>query len=443
MTASAPPPPPGAYAYDEDDGPIIRQLAREIRAAIAQLEDAEGEPLSPARIRQLITQHLEQYERRARTTTNTPRLVDPAAAEHALVDELFGAGPLQRFLDDASVEELSFTGPHFGWLWFTDGRKERVQGIVFEDDDELVAVIRRLLVDSSNRRLDWASPIVNASIAGGHRLNAVHRSTSKLGGTSLTIRKFPRLFRHMDELVQRDMVSVRAGRFLLAGVAARANLLISGGLGMGKTTLMNVLLCSIPGNGRVVLCEDEHELSAAEVLPDAVVLEGRPANLEGVGEIPLRVLVSNALRMRADRICVGEVRGDEAAELLEAMSVGADGSISTIHGSDPHEALMRLARHALSGKPNLTLEHILGEIASCVQIVVQLAQAGELRYVSSIVETSGTEGGKIRLEELWRRSSPEEPLRWTGIRPRLLDRIARRRVPYTFDEVFEPEAEVQ
>ncbi len=438
MTVSVPPS-PGAYAYEEDDGPLVRQLAREIRAAIAKLEDAEGEPLGPARIRQLIAQHLEQHERRARTTTNTPRLADPAAAEQALAAELFGAGPLQRFLDDPSVEEVSFTGPHFGWVWLTDGRKERIQGIVFSDDDELVGVIRRLLGESSNRRLDWGSPIVNASIAGGHRLNAVLRGTSKLGGTSLTIRKFPRLFRHMQELCERDMLSTHAGRFLLAAVAARVNILISGGLGMGKTTLMNVLLCGIPGNGRVVLCEDEHELSAAEVLPDAVVLEGRPANLEGVGQIPLRVLVSNALRMRAERICVGEVRGDEAAQLIEAMSVGADGSISTIHGSDPHEALMRLARHALSGKPNLTLEHVLGEIASCVQIVVQLAREGDLRYVSSIAETSGTEGGTIRLEELWRRDGADEPLRWTGIRPRLLDRIARRRVPYTFDEVLEAE----
>jgi pilus assembly protein CpaF len=438
MTVAAPPPNGSyAFAFDEDDAPIIRQLAREIRASIAQLENAEGEPLSAARIRELIAHSLEQHERRARTTTNTPRLVDQAAARAALEAEMFGAGPLQPFLDNPLVEEVAFTGPHFGWVWLTDGRKERVQQTVFETDDELVAVIRRLLADASNRRLDWSSPIVNAAIAGGHRLNAALRGTSKLGGTALTIRKFPRLFRHMDELVERDMLSDRAGRFLLASVAAYANILIAGGLGKGKTTLANVLLCSIPGNGRVVICEDEHELSAAEVLPDAVVLEARPPNLEGVGAIPLRALVNNALRMRAERICVGEVRGPEAIELIEAMTVGADGSISTIHGSTPHEALMRLGRHALRAEPNLTPSHVATEIASCVQIVVQLARQDDLRYVSSICETDGTEDGVIRLEELWRRESADKPLRWTGIRPRLLDQIASHHVPYTFDETLE------
>ncbi|MBV9598790.1 MAG: CpaF family protein [Chloroflexi bacterium] len=439
---STTPPPNGGYAYafDEDDAPILRQLAREIRTTIAQLEDAEAEPLGPTRLRQLIAQALEQHERRARTTTNIPRLVDAPAAAAALEAELFGAGPLQQFLDDPTIEEFSFTGPHFGWVWRTDGRKERIQQVVFDSDDELVAVIRRLLADAPNRRLDWSSPMVNAAIANGHRLNAALRGTSKLGGTSLTIRKFPRLFRHMDELVERDMLSARAGRFLLASVAAYTNILIAGGLGMGKTTLANVLLCSIPGNGRVVICEEEHELSAAGVLPDAVVLEARPPNLEGVGAIPLRALVTNALRMRAERLCVGEVRGPEALELVEAMTVGADGSISTIHGSTPHEALMRLGRHALRAEPNLTPELVAGEIASCVHLVVQLAREGDLRYVSSICETAGTEDGVIRLEELWRRERADQPLRWMGIRPRLLERIARWRVPYTFDEVLEREA---
>jgi pilus assembly protein CpaF len=270
--------------------------------------------------------------------------------------------------------------------------------------------------------------MVDATLKDGSRLHAVlgiaFGGPSRVG-TVLTIRKFPERLREMADLVERDLLHWPAARYLLGCVAASCNVLIAGGFGSGKTTLANVLLASIPGIGRVVAIEDPHELSAVESLPDGIVLECRPENTEGVGKITQRDLVKNALRMRPERICVGEIRGPEAFEVIQAMASGASGSLTTIHAESPREALQKLGMHLLAAEPNVTQELIAQWIAQSLHVVVTLAlhKPSGRRVVMHISEIAGQEGSTVRLEELWVRQSFESPLVWTGAGSRLVDRF--------------------
>jgi pilus assembly protein CpaF len=424
---------PGGDA-DEDDTPIIRELRRQVRERLAE-DDANSlvfeEVQNEARVRLVVHEVVEGYQRRALSSTNMPRLVDAETAERELISDVLGYGPLQRFMDDPKVEEIGVVGAERAWRWFVDGRKELIQEQLFESDEEIVELVRRI-IRRLGRRFDVSSPMVDAALPNGERLNAVLGGISLLG-TAVTIRKFPHRYRHLSEIVRTRAMSSQCASFLLAAVASRANILISGGMGSGKTTLMDVLLCDgITSHlERVVIISETHDLSAEQVLPDCVVLQTRPANADGQGGVSQRDLFRTSLRMRASRICVAECRGAEAWEMLRAFASGHPGGLCTIHAETPRQALSTLALYAAEAETNLT-PHLVAEwIANSLHLIVQLGYdpvAGQ-RYVESIAEVDGLEGTTLRLQELWRRERSGKVV-WAGRRPKLMERFEEKGIGY-------------
>jgi pilus assembly protein CpaF len=420
--------------FDEDDTQIIRDLRRQLRERLAEddadsvaFDDAQNE----ARVHLVVHEVVDGYQRRALSSTNIPRLLDPVTAERELVSDVLGFGPLQRFMDDPEIEEIGVVGVERTWVWYVDGRKELIQEPLFDYDEEIVDLVRRT-IRRLGRRFDLSSTMVDAALPNGERLNAVLGGIALLG-TTVTIRKFPHRYRHISEIVETGAMTAQCANFLLAAVASRANILISGGMGTGKTTLMDVLLCDgITSHlERVVIISETHDLSAEQVLPDCVVLQSRPENADGQGAVTLRQLFRTSLRMRATRICVAECRGAEAWEMLRAFASGHPGGLCTIHSETPRGALSTLALYAAEAETNLT-PHLVAEwIANSLHLIVQLGfdpAAGE-RYVESIAEVDGLEGTTLRLQELWRRD-PSGKVVWTGRRPKLLERFEQKGVAY-------------
>jgi pilus assembly protein CpaF len=420
---------------DEDDSPIIRELRKQLRERLAEddansgvsLDDAQND----ARVHLVVHEVVDGYQRRALSSTNIPRLLDPATAERELVSDVLGYGPLQRFMDDPEIEEIGVVGVERTWVWYVDGRKELIQEPLFDYDEEIVDLVRRI-IRRLGRRFDLSSTMVDAALPNGERLNAVLGGIALLG-TTVTIRKFPHRYRHISEIVETGAMTSQCANFLLAAVASRANILISGGMGTGKTTLMDVLLCDgITSHlERVVIISETHDLSAEQVLPDAVVLQSRPANADGQGAVTLRELFRTSLRMRATRICVAECRGAEAWEMLRAFASGHPGGLCTIHSETPRGALSTLALYAAEAETNLTPQLVAEWIANSLHLIVQLgfdAAAGE-RYVETIAEVEGLEGTTLRLQELWRRGASGNVV-WTGRRPKLLERFEQKGVAY-------------
>jgi len=426
---------------DEDDRPIIRRLRKEIRERLAALDAENGPTLeseNEARSTLIVRDVVDTYQRRALSTTNTPRLARPGAAEKELLADLLGAGVLEMFMDNRNIEEIGVVGPERTWVWFTDGRKELIQEALFESDDEIVELVRRI-IRRLGRRFDISSPIVDAALPNGARLNATLNGISLLG-TAVTIRKFPRRYRHISEIVQTRALTWSCARLLLAAVAAKANILLSGGMGSGKSTLMDVLLCEGVTSHleRVIIISETHDLSAEQVLPDCVVLQARPGNADGHGKVSQRDLFRASLRMRASRICVAECRGSEAWEMLRAFASGHPGGLCTIHAETPRQALATLALYAAEAENNLTPQLVAEWVANSLNLVVQLAYdpyAGQ-RFVQSVAEIDGLEGTTPRLQELWRREGSR--LVWTGRRPHLLDTFREMGIAYTLPT--DPEA---
>jgi pilus assembly protein CpaF len=412
---------------DETDRAVLRELRQRIADAVARLNDGQA-VIDEATLRETIHDQVQAYQRWARQE-NGPRLNDPAVAEHELLRERIGAGPLQRYLDHPLVQEIGVVGPDRAYLWLVDGSKHLVPEILFRRDEEIGELVRRL-VAPSGRRLDAESPIVESMlpeslVRNGARLSAIGPELSP-NGTVVTIRKFPRRFRHAEDLVERDMLSWGLASYLIGCVEARANILISGPMHSGKSTLLDVLLCSMSSSDeRVVLIEDPHELSADQVLPDAIALEARTPNASNQGAISQRRLLKASFRHRADRIVVGEILGDEAWDMLQAMASGHPGSLATIHAETPRLALKRLALWALMALPGVTESYIADWIASTIDIVVQLNyhRPTGLHYVSSVAEIDGREDEVPRLQELWCRPGHDQRLRWKGRHSKLEERF--------------------
>jgi pilus assembly protein CpaF len=334
------------------------------------------------------------------------------------------------------------SGPDRVWLWTIDGQKMLVQEQLFDNDEEVVELVRRL-IRRLQRQFNIASPIVDAALPSGARLNAVLSGTSLLG-TTVTIRKFPRRYRHLAEIVRTGALSWPCAKFLLACVEARANILIAGGMGTGKSTLMDVLLCDGVASPleRIVLIAETHDLSAEQVLPDCVVLQARPPNADQQGEIKQSELFRTSLRMRATRVCVEEVRGPEAWQMLRAFASGHPGGLCTIHAETPRQALATLGLYAAEAENNLTPQHVAEWIANSLHLIVQLgfdASRQGQRTIESVAEIDGLEGSTPRLQEIWRRESNGE-LTWTGVVPKLTQRFAQYNVAYAFPAFAEAEA---
>jgi pilus assembly protein CpaF len=368
----------------------LERLAISLRERLVA-EAGESDADMPARIRAMV-------EREA-------GLLDPEQRE-ALVarvaERSFGLGPLEPLLRDPAVDEVMVNGPHAVFV----ERAGRVEpaAVRFGSEAELRHVIERILAPLG-RRVDEASPLADARLPDGSRVNVIIPPLS-LEGPILTVRRFRRRGFTARELVEQGTLTEALRAFLAGAVRGRVNLLISGGTGSGKTTTLNALSASIPPGERIVTIEDAAELRLQQ--PHVVRLEARPANLEGRGEVPIRALVRNALRMRPDRIVVGEVRGAEALDMLSAMTTGHDGSLSTIHAGSPEEALRRLETLALMADVALPLVAVREQVAGAIDLVVHQARGhdGERRVVevAEVVRLAG--GPATRQLYTWRDDRP-------------------------------------
>jgi len=322
-----------------------------------------------------------------------PQEMDRDALIGELADEALGLGPLERFLSDGTITEIMVVDPNT--IYIEQGGKILLSQARFTDDERVRAVIERI-VTPLGRRIDESSPLVDARLKDGSRVNAVIRPIA-LRGACITIRKFSKVPLTLDKLVTYGSITERMGRFLTRCVHAKKNIVISGGTGSGKTTLLNVLSGAIPADERIVTIEDAAELQLKQ--PHVVSMETRPANLEGRGEYTIRDLVKNALRMRPDRIVVGECRGGEALDMLQAMNTGHDGSLTTTHANSPPEAISRLETLVLMAGVDLPLRAIRDQISSAVHVIVQQSRLSDgSRKVTAISEVTGIDSDTTEIE---------------------------------------------
>jgi pilus assembly protein CpaF len=343
-----------------------------------------------------------------------------------VLDEIFGLGPLQPLMEDPTIADILVNT--FDRVYVERNGRLELTNVKFQNDRHLLQVIDRI-VSSVGRRIDDTSPMVDARLMDGSRVNAIVPPLA-IDGPHLSIRKFNDDGLSADDLVRMGSFTEPMLRFLEGVVRARMNVLISGGTGAGKTTLLNVLSGFIPETERVVTVEDSAELRLRQ--PHVVRLETRMANVEGVGAIPQRMLVVNALRMRPDRIVVGEVRSSEAVDMLQAMNTGHDGSLTTLHANTPRDALSRLETMVAMAELGLPERAVRAQIASAIDIVVQVSRLSDgTRRVKQISEIVGMEGDVITMQDIFTfdQTGVESDgrvigrLRPTGIRPRCMDRL--------------------
>jgi len=340
--------------------------------------------------------------------------------------ELFGLGPLEPLLADPTISDI-LVNSHKK-IYIERRGKIEATNVTFKDDEHLMRVIERI-VSSVGRRIDESSPMVDARLQDGSRVNAIIPPLA-IDGPVLSIRRFGAEPLRMSALVQNNALTKDIADMLEMCVNARLNVLISGGTGAGKTTLLNALSAYIPENERIVTIEDSAELQLQQ--PHVVRLETRPPNVEGRGEVSQRDLVRNALRMRPDRIVIGEVRGGEAIDMLQAMNTGHDGSLTTVHANTPRDALSRLETMIQMTGMRLSDRAMRQQVASALNLVVQVARLSDgSRRVTSISEITGMEGETITMQEIfmYERTGIDAQgqvigrFRPTGIRPRFAERL--------------------
>ena len=312
-------------------------------------------------------------------------------------DEVLGFGPIQRLLDEDEVSEVMVNGPKRVYV----ERKGKVtrSDVVFDDDAHVMRIINKIIAPMG-RRVDPDSPTVDARLPDGSRVNAVIPPVA-LDGPSITIRKFGRGKLTIEQLIEYKSITAQMAEFLRACVVARLNIVISGGTGSGKTTLLNVLSSFIPEEDRIITIEDAAELRLDQ---DHVVrLETKPANLDGKGLVTTRDLVRNSLRMRPERIVVGECRGGETLDMLQAMNTGHDGSLTTLHANTPRDALSRLETMTMMSGMELPLRVIREQIASAIDLIVQQSRMRDgTRKVTAITEVAGMEGETVILTDIFK-----------------------------------------
>ncbi|MBM7454239.1 pilus assembly protein CpaF [Oceanisphaera litoralis] len=346
-----------------------------------------------------------------------------------LLDEILGHGPLEPLLADPGIADIMVNGAKSIYVE-RRGRIERVP-LTFTDDDHLMGVIERI-VSSVGRRIDELSPMVDARLKDGSRVNAIIPPLA-LNGPVLSIRRFTVEKLAVDTLIDFGTITSPIAQVMEAVVKGKLNILISGGTGTGKTTFLNILSGFIPANQRIITVEDSAELQLQQ--PHVVQLESRPANIEGRGEVAMRDLVKNTLRMRPDRIVVGEVRGAEAFDMLTAMNTGHEGSLTTIHANTPRDALGRLENMVSMTGFDMPVKNIRAQVASALDLIIQLErQEDGKRRMVSMQEVHGMEGDTITMSEIFtfeRTGIDAEGKvlgrhRPTGVMPNFYDRLAQR-----------------
>jgi pilus assembly protein CpaF len=394
----------------------------------ATLSDTELEGLVHQRLRELLDEE-----------------EGPLAAQEKLLivrqigDSVLGLGPLEPFVRDPEVTEIMVN--NWDTIYVERAGKLYWTGTKFHDEQQLRRTIDKI-VGKVGRRVDEASPYVDARLPDGSRVNAVIPPLS-IDGPALTIRKFAADPYQADDLIEFGTMTSPVAQFLEACVRGRINILVAGGTGAGKTTTLNVISSFIPDDERILTIEDAAELKLQQ--PHCIRLESRPPNIEGKGQITIRDLVRNSLRMRPDRIVVGEVRGAEALDMLQAMNTGHDGSISTIHCNSPRDALSRLETITMMAGMELSNKAIREQIASAIQLIVyqQRLKDGTRRF-THVTEVAGMEGEVITLQDIFLfdfSSGIDDEgrfrgrLKSTGLRPKFLDKLAERGV-YVEPELF-------
>jgi pilus assembly protein CpaF len=339
--------------------------------------------------------------------------------------EILGFGPLQPLLEDDTITEIMVNGPKNVYVE-RKGKLHRVP-VTFENNDHVMRIIDRI-VAPLGRRIDESSPYVDARLQDGSRVNAVIPPISLVGPT-LTIRKFSKNPITVEQLIQFGSITAEAVQFLKACVEARLNILISGGTGSGKTTLLNVMSSFIPGDERIITIENAAELQLRQ--EHVVTLESRPPNIEGRGEITIRDLVINSLRMRPERIIVGECRGGETLDMLQAMNTGHDGSMTTAHANSPRDAISRVETMCLMAGMDLPVRAIREQVSSAIDLICQQERMRDgTRKVTCITEVSGMEGDVITMTDIFvfEQTGMENGkivgrLRPTGLRPKFMEKI--------------------
>jgi pilus assembly protein CpaF len=393
----------GARLYDDamSDGDLRRLVDSRLR----ELLEAEEVPLSIQEKAQIIQQ---------------------------IGDSILGLGPIEPFIRDPEITEIMVNG-HRAVYIERAGKIHRTE-VEFKSEEDLRRAIDKI-VGRVGRRIDDASPYVDARLADGSRVNAIIPPVA-IRGSALTVRKFAADPFTAKDLVDFGTMTPEVVRFLDACVRGRLNILVSGGTGAGKTTLLNVLSAFLPEDERIITIEDSAELRLQQ--PHIVSLEYRPPNIEGEGEITIRDLVRNALRMRPDRIVVGEVRGGETLDMLQAMNTGHDGSISTIHANSPRDVLSRLETLALMAGMDLTVRALREQVAAAIDLIVHVSRLQDgVRRVTNVSEVVGLEGDTITMQDLFafhveggldERGRVRGRMAPTGLRPHFLETLAERNV---------------
>ena len=339
-----------------------------------------------------------------------------------IIDESIGFGPISGHLLDEEVSEIMVNGPNQVYVE-KKGRLELVD-TCFEDNQHVMRIIEKI-VSPLGRRIDESSPMVDARLPDGSRVNAIIPPLA-LNGPTITIRKFAKNPLNVGNLISYGTMTSDMALFIEACIKARLNIIVSGGTGSGKTTTLNVLSSFIPHDERIVTIEDAAELQLEQ--EHVVRLESRPANIEGKGAISIRDLVKNSLRMRPDRIVIGEVRGGEALDMLQAMNTGHDGSLTTGHSNSPRDMLSRLETMVLMAGMDLPVRAIREQIASAIDMVIHQARLKDgSRKITHITEVQGMEGDTIILQDIFVLNE-KGTFTATGIRPKFMEKLANTRV---------------
>jgi pilus assembly protein CpaF len=343
-----------------------------------------------------------------------------------VLDEIFGLGPLEPLMQDSDISDI-LVNTYKNIFIERHGRLEKTD-VRFQDDRHLLQVIDRI-VSAVGRRIDDSQPMVDARLPDGSRVNAIIKPLA-LDGPHLSIRKFRRDALSAEDLLRYESATEAMVELLNGIIKARLNILISGGTGAGKTTLLNIMSSFIPPTERIVTIEDSAELQLRQ--PHVVRLETRPSNIEGTGEVPQRMLLVNSLRMRPDRIIMGECRGSEAVDMLQAMNTGHDGSLTTLHANTPRDALSRLETMIAMASLDLPEKAMRQQIANAIQVVIQVSRMGDgTRKVTNISEITGMEGDVITMQDIFifERQGVGDggavlgQFKATGIRPKFADRL--------------------
>lgn len=389
------------------------------RSVIDKLHNKDAQP-SDADVQGAIDEILIEY-------SDVINRAERAKLSYTLFNEVMGLGPLEQLLRDPSITEVMVNGPRQIFVE-REGRLSPAD-VSFRDEEHVMQIIEKI-VNAMGRHVDEASPMVDARLKDGSRVNIIIPPLS-LVGPVITIRKFSKKPFTINDLISFGSLTPRMANFLEACVKGNLNMMVSGGTGSGKTTLLNVLSSFIPDGQRIVTLEDAAELQLNQ--PHVVTLESRPANMEGRGEISIRDLVKNALRMRPDRIIVGEVRSGEALDMLQAMNTGHDGSLSTAHANSPRDVIARLETMVMMTGAEMPMMAIRSQIASALDVIVQQSRLRDgTRRVTSISEITGMEGDTVSMQDIFIYETDGSRdaqgrfngrFRATGIRPRCMQKI--------------------